>query len=215
VLARARCQSAHPADPKEGCFGFEGGLYHLRRGDVLYIHAAAAEGADSAPLGRVLQRVTVRWRVELAMRKRKREPRAAEADEQGGAGGQAEGQAEAVDGLEADGGMRKAARSTHRAKGSGAENCRGDCAAAEACARAGAGGSAGERRSGNREAILATVSGVRDAHGGAFQLSSTGSDTEWSEGFSSDDDARRSSRPPRHLRVLARQAREVHLTGGE
>ena len=35
----------------------------------------------------------------------------------------------------------------------------------------------------------------------------TGSDTEWSEGFSSDDEARRQARPPKRVRALARAAR--------
>ena len=37
----------------------------------------------------------------------------------------------------------------------------------------------------------------------------TGSDTEWSEGFSSDDEARREARPPKRVRLLTRAAREL------
>ena len=50
--------------------------------------------------------------------------------------------------------------------------------------------------------------------GGAASPSSapeTGSDTEWSEGFSSDDDATRRERPPPKVRRLARAARAVSL----
>lgn len=50
--------------------------------------------------------------------------------------------------------------------------------------------------------------------GGAASPSSapeTGSDTEWSEGFSSDDEATRRERPPPKVRRLARAARAVSL----
>ena len=40
----------------------------------------------------------------------------------------------------------------------------------------------------------------------------TGSDTEWSEGFSSDDEAKRSARAPKRVRRLARAARELECT---
>lgn len=42
----------------------------------------------------------------------------------------------------------------------------------------------------------------------------TGSETEWSEGFSSDDDARRQARPPKRVRALARAARDLLDCGG-
>ena len=43
----------------------------------------------------------------------------------------------------------------------------------------------------------------------------TGSDTEWSEGFSSDDEAKRARRPPKKVRALARAARELDCTEAE
>lgn len=43
----------------------------------------------------------------------------------------------------------------------------------------------------------------------------TGSSTEWSEGFSSDDDAKRRARPPKKVRALARAARKLECAEAE
>lgn len=278
IPADAGCR-AHLAEAEggSGICGFEGGLYHLRRGDVLYIRAAAAEGAGCAELGLAVQRLAVRWRVELAMRKRKREFRVADADESAGVGGPAGVTAGPQPTVSAEMGMEMCMPRGDGFQGYGAEHLRDACAAVGARSRAETcrGGVAGARRDadGRSESILGAVGGATrrlqplqpsrarravekaahgrglrvegaaapagtcgvgdgdgehggigdGGHGGTHgkgggggegdggQLSSIGSDTEWSEGFSSDDDARRRSRPPRHLRALARQAREVHL----
>jgi hypothetical protein len=203
----------------------------LRRGDVLYPRASATEGAGSEELRRALQRLTVRWRVELVMRKRKREPRAADADAAGGMGGQAETVADIEADLPADMGTTVEDEEEHSA----APPLRGACAAAGARIRvmvdqgevAGAtrehSGSGGghDRRDGKDSGFGGGGEDGRASGGGGGggngeddvgQLSSSiGSDTEWSEGFSSDDNAGRRSRPSRHLRALARRARGVHL----
>ena len=51
---------------------------------------------------------------------------------------------------------------------------------------------------------------------GAAELEEgTGSSTEWSEGFSSDDEAKRRARPPKKVRALARAARKLECAEAE
>ena len=51
---------------------------------------------------------------------------------------------------------------------------------------------------------------------GAAELEDgTGSSTEWSEGFSSDDEAKRRARPPKKVRALARAARKLECAEAE
>ena len=64
-------------------------------------------------------------------------------------------------------------------------------------------------------AVLDRVATARRKRAAAEVDDETGSDTEWSEGFSSDDEAKRARRPPKKVRALARAARELDCTEAE
>eukprot|EP00964_Phaeocystis_antarctica_P087732 scaffold55745_cov66-Phaeocystis_antarctica.AAC.2 len=62
----------------------------------------------------------------------------------------------------------------------------------------------------------AAAAAQRKRKRGATELEEgTGSSTEWSEGFSSDDEAKRRARPPKKMRVLARAARKLECAETE
>jgi len=62
----------------------------------------------------------------------------------------------------------------------------------------------------------AEAAAVAQRKRGAAELEEgTGSSTEWSEGFSSDDEAKRRARPPKKVRALARAARKLECAEAE
>lgn len=67
-----------------------------------------------------------------------------------------------------------------------------------------------QRRRAARQRSAAGLGGHADADDGS---SHTGSDTEWSDGFSSDNEERRAARPPRRVRRVARQLAVASVDG--
>ena len=65
-----------------------------------------------------------------------------------------------------------------------------------------------------KEAEMAAAAAQRK-RGAAELEDGTGSSTEWSEGFSSDDEAKRRARPPKKVRALARAARKLECAETE
>ena len=60
-----------------------------------------------------------------------------------------------------------------------------------------------------------TAAAAQRKRGAAELEDGTGSSTEWSEGFSSDDEAKRRARPPKKVRALARAARKLECAETE
>ena len=60
-----------------------------------------------------------------------------------------------------------------------------------------------------------TAAAAQRKRGAAELEDGTGSSTAWSEGFSSDDEAKRRARPPKKVRALARAARKLECAEAE
>ena len=66
-----------------------------------------------------------------------------------------------------------------------------------------------------KEAEAAAAAQRKRKRGAAELEEGTGSSTEWSEGFSSDDEAKRRARPPKKVRALTRAARKLECAETE
>lgn len=189
-----------------------GALLHLSQGDLISVHLAPADG--SAAQASSEPDVSVTLTVELAMRKRKR--RALDSDD------------EDPQRPEAAEGVGRPARARHARADAPPPPPDGEPLGRQAAAAVAAGcddaqhargavpagGRSGEsEESGTAAASHAARSQAAPGTGGADAAaespapadgSATGSDTEWSEGFDSDDEA--VERPPKDVRRLRRCA---------
>ena len=205
--------------------GFEGSLLHLRRGDVLYVRAAAASEADNAGLADALKRVIVTFQVELVMRKRKRRPQSVDINWPTRSSLTKAGVWTDTESRAAEEYSQAPETSNERnAGGAHPPDSRHTQKRAKCVPRGRGASSSDVRMSLNtgdisddhiRSGMACTVEDQDKNEAG--ERSVTGSDTEWSEGFSSDDDTRRAARPPRSVRQLMRQTRTLarHHDGDE
>ena len=160
----------------------------MRRGDVLSVRLTAVADATRAEL-RAIERIQGTLSVELCMRKRKRVDEFAE-----------EGEAAQMQTEAAQGRASKASRRRERKR------------------RVTRTSVPAEQTTGSRGSTEMSTSTSETDHIEARACSEsdhTGSDTEWSEGFSSDDEERRKARPPKRMRRLARELREVNVTNSD
>jgi hypothetical protein len=167
--------------------GAAGGMLHMRRGDVLSVSLTAVPDATSTEL-RAIERVGGTLSIELCMRKRKRVDDFAEEGDSSAAS--------AVTGaaLVPHGKTSKASRRRERKRR----------AAGPAVPTADSGRAT--------STIPSALEPDHEEISACSESEHTGSDTEWSEGFSSDDEDRRKTRPPKRMRRLAREIRDVQVT---
>jgi hypothetical protein len=171
--------------------GAAGRMLHMRRGDVLSVRLTAPPDATSADL-RAIERVGGTLSIELCMRKRKRVDDLAE-----------EGESSAASVLTCAA-LAKAPHDT-ASKASRRRERKRRTAGPPAPA---------VPTPGSSPAASTTALPREPEHDEARACSEsdhTGSDTEWSEGFSSDDEERRKTRQPKRMRRLARGIREVQV----
>jgi hypothetical protein len=188
-----------------GSEGF-GQMLHLMTGDSLCLQRRCPVPADTP--GFVKMAEVVEFSVELAMRKRKRrddfedgEASESESDVEGGSTGMSFGDGptpsfSAAGGGGGGGGGKRSSRNQQRkkqkARGGGGSESDDAISSMEKAAAAGSGGGDGDG----------------DAGDGGGGEEATGSDTDWSEGFSSDDETKKRSRPPKDVRRVNRQLRD-------
>ena len=185
--------------------GVAGQMVHLRREDEVSVRLTALPDATGAEL-RAVEQLGGTLSIELCMRKRKRRDEFAEAGEEAAAG-----RAASVAGSAArpSGGGSKASRRRERKK-------RASAPAPTATAAAAPGGdakaaSAPAAASGSAAAGPDVTAMATDSETDRGESDGTGSDTEWSEGFSSDDDERRATRlPKRNLTRVPHQSNSLH-----
>lgn len=170
--------------------GTAGGLLHMRRGDVLSVRLTAVPDATSTDL-RAIERIGGTLSIELCMRKRKRVDDFAEEGDPSAASA-AIGAAVAPQGK-----TSKASRRRERKR-----RAAGPPAPAVPTADS----------SRATSTIPSALEPDRDEISACSESDHTGSDTEWSEGFSSDDEDRRKTRPSKRMRRLAREIRDVQVT---
>lgn len=165
-------------------------MLHMRRGDVLSVRLTAAPGATSAEL-RAIERAGGTLSIELCMRKRKRVDDFAE-----------EGESPAVV-VQTSPALAAQGRATSKAS-----------RRRERKRRAAGQPSPATRTTDGSTATDATAQALEPSSSemsAGSESDHTGSDTEWSEGFSSDDEERRKARPPKRMRRLAREIRDVQV----
>eukprot|EP01046_Picozoa_sp_COSAG06_P034754 COSAG06_NODE_3669_length_5040_cov_3.451123_2_plen_275_part_00 len=183
--------------------GTAGCMLHMRRGDVLSVRLTALPDASAAEL-RAVERLGAALSIELCMRKRKRMDEFAEEGESPAP------LAKAAPAAAAPAHRRATSKASRRRE-------RKRRATAPAAAAAAATSAPAADTSLPADAKPEAKRGPEHGHSGVadrcFESDDhTGSDTEWSEGFSSDDEERRAARAPKRVRRLEREIREVHVS---